>query len=188
MRSWRVIVGTSLIALAGCSHMTAASAAPTASGMQVEGVTPRARPPIVASHCAGLSPQELQEASDYVFKLSRIEPLHPADPRLPTGNPSVLIGITMYLPAERCISAAYLERLLSCHAIRVADASEHPNDPLLAPGITSVDVAEADGGQYRVSLTFAKRSDGAVIMRRVHALQQSRGSVHIQQLDPPAPQ
>ncbi len=89
----------------------------------------------------------------------------------------------MYLPAERGISRAYLERLLSCHAVQPAQVSDHPNDPLLAPGITSVDVVDADGGQYRVTVTVQHRRDAEQVLHRARALQQSGGTVHVQQID-----
>lgn len=179
MRVYRLILGFAFTTLVSCSHH---ATAPGTSSATVDGVTPRARPPIVASHCAGLSAEERREASEYVSKVSRVEPNYRPDPRLILDHSSALSGVSVYIPAERGINRAYLERLLSCHAIQPAQLNDHPNDPLLAPGITSVDVVDADGGQYRISISFERRRDGEHILQRARALGQTSGSIQVQQL------
>lgn len=168
--------------LYGCGRLADAGGASSAT---IDGVTPRSRPPIVASHCAGLSAEERREAAGYVSKVTAVAPVYLPDPRLILDHSNVVTGVSLYMPAERGLNRAYLERLLSCHAVQPAQASDHPNDPLLAPGITSVDVVEADGGQYRITIGFMRRREGEHILQRARALRQSSGSVRVQQVDVP---
>lgn len=184
MRVYRLILGFVAVALVACGG-AATGKAPDTTVSTVDAVTPRARPPIVASHCGGLSAEERREASDYVSRVTSVTPVYRSDPRLIMDHSAALTGVSLYIPAERGINRAYLERLLSCHAIAPAQLSDHPNDPLLSPGITSVDVVEADGGQYRISITTVRRSDGERILQRARALRQSTGAIVVEQLTTP---
>jgi hypothetical protein len=179
-RLYRLILGLALLWLAACGGLTDRT---STSGTGVDGVVTRPPPPIVASHCAGLSAEERREAAGYVSRITYATPTYWPDPRLTSGHSAVLTGVSLYMPAERAISRAYLERLLSCHAIQPAQASDHPNDPLLAPGITSVDVVDADGGQYRITISVQHRRDAEHILQRTRALRQSSGTVRVQQVD-----
>jgi hypothetical protein len=183
-------LGIVITLLAACGGLAGASSSLGAATKN--GPPPRPPPPIFASHCAGLTQDELREAREYLFKVTRIEPMYRDDASSRVWyqglsvNPMLLIGVTLYTPAERCFSAAYLERLLSCHALQPPDLRDHPNDPLFGAGIISVDVQEADGGQYRISILAQRREQGTAILERARALQQSSGSVRVRQLEAPS--
>lgn len=151
-----------------------------------DGPPSRSLPPIRAAACDKLSPEALQEAASYALSLSRATPVYRRDFRLPEGasnNPPALIGVRLYVPAERGVNRAYLERILSCHARKQAAPHDHPNDPFLSAGITALEVVAVDGGQYRVTVMVHRRADGDRILEKAHALQQKSGSIQVQQMD-----
>lgn len=166
------------------------SIAPTTDA-SVEGYAPtaRPRPPISASLCSGLSSDELREASEYLLHYTHIRPLYPKDgtfliqQRYIGDNPGLVVGVEIYVPAERGMNRAYVERLLSCHAVAPPALADHPNDPLFAPGIVAVNVEEADGGEYRISIRTETSHQARALAERTRMLQRASGSVRVEQLD-----
>ncbi|MFW5876725.1 MAG: hypothetical protein ACOCXM_08305 [Myxococcota bacterium] len=74
------------------------------------------------------------------------------------------MGAAVLVPAEQGMTAAYLQRALSCHAAR-AEGSQSP----LAVDGAQVEVRATDGA-FQVTVTADRRSDAREIQRRVEAL------------------
>ena len=94
-------------------------------------------------------------------------------------QPRELIGAELYVDAEPGVNQPYLQRLLSCHA--AASGVAHPNDPLRAANVRSLDV-RVQGHQFVIAVTGANREAGREIWQKSQALLQSGGSVEVQQL------
>lgn len=183
-----------LLTLSGCYGAHANTrAAPSASFQDPStgeiGLKVRARPLIYASRCAGLTPDELAEGRAYVHRLVRIEPLYPRSAefilqqRGVGENPGLVTGAIIYVPAEKGLNRAYLERLLSCHALEPPELGEHPNDPLLAPGIVSVEIEDSDGGEYKITIVNKSAASARDVLARAQALLASPGRVRIEQAE-----
>ena len=181
----------------GCVRSSVMTSAPssrdpiTAATVQANPLPARPRPPIAASRCSGLSSEELSEASEYLLRYTRIRPLYPKDgtfliqQRYMGDNPGLVVGVEIYVPGERGMNRAYVERLLSCHAVAPPALVDHPNDPLLAPGIIAVSVEEADGGEYRISIRTETNQQARALAERTRMLRAASGSVSVQQIDTP---
>lgn len=167
------------------------TAAPTVSTLSNAS---RKRPPLAARNCGGLSQEELLEASDYLSHVTRFTKLYPEDAtdsiqqRDISGDPGRVVGVILFIPAERGLNRAYLERLLYCHAVKPPALGEHPNDPLLASGIVSVDVTESPGGEYQIKIVAESRAETEQLLQRTQALGRQTGSVQVHQLDLEAPE
>lgn len=100
------------------------------------------------------------------------------------GKPGVAVGVKLYLPAEYGMNRAYLERLLTCHAVQPPRLDEHPNDPLLTAGIIALTIDEASGGEYEISILTETRQAAKDVVQRAQAILPRRGSVRVEQLAP----
>lgn len=147
-----------------------------------------------ASVCSGLTATDYQDALSLYSpgKVQNAERLYQVkrDTSHPTTRAGLatatrsLAGAKFYVPAERGLTAAYLERTLTCHSINdhatAMGAVVHPNDPLRVDGVADVDVVEA-GPSFAVSVIGKDRAAGEAIWQRADALQRST-SVEVQQV------
>jgi len=167
-----VAVGTA-VALTACSAATRPAQAPTT---------------LARASCGGIADLDQEVSNLYASGVTRVDKLYLDDPkgaapntRAGTAQPArYMAGATLYVPAERGVSSAYLERVLSCHAAG-RTASGHDQDPLRVAGVQDVNVREA-GPELRIAIAGANADAGEAILQRARALSSRSGRVEVQQL------
>lgn len=133
-----------------------------------------------AGQCSGLDDIDQQVAELYANKISKVEPIHRTQFVARAIQPRYVAGAQLTVPAERGMTAAYLERTLSCHAAARTDAA-HPNDPLRVEGVEDIDV-EARGPSFRIAVTGLDRAAGKAIWQRARALEAQNTQVEVEQV------
>jgi hypothetical protein len=78
------------------------------------------------------------------------------------------------------MSAAYMQRALSCHAAQTASTDSSP-DPLRVAGVEQVQVRES-GAMMRISITSNNQQVARQIVNQAEALKGSQGDVSVEQL------
>lgn len=141
---------------------------------------PQTKLQVASARCADLSAQTVSEVYG-PDKILKVEPTY--ERRIVTRGTTLqyVSGAHLYVPAERGMNEAYLERVLSCHAASTAAAGDHPNDPLRVAGIQHVDVAAA-GPTMRIAIKGTNAQAGKAIYQRSQAYRQPQGQVSVEQL------
>jgi hypothetical protein len=135
-------------------------------------------PRYAAADCTGLGSDATVASLYSSGKIRKVEPIYRRQFLARAIQPVYVAGAKLYVPAQRDLNPAYLERVLSCHARSGSVA--HANDPLRARGITDVDVA-AQGPMLRIEITGADRAAGKDIWQRTRTLYE-RSDVAVEQL------
>jgi hypothetical protein len=136
-------------------------------------------PQVAHASCAGLPADDTVSRLYGPGSITRVEPIQRTEFLARAIQRKYVIGANLYVPAEPGMTAPYLERVLSCHAVSRSGA--HPNDPLRAQGVADVDV-DAAGPSLRITIMGNNRTAGAEILQRARALQGQQGDVSVQQL------
>jgi hypothetical protein len=102
-------------------------------------------------------------------------------------QPVFVSGAKLTIPAQPNTSDAYMERALSCHAVARARMTTGGADPLSVEGVQNVRV-ESVGPMTEISITSTNRHAAKQIVQHAQALEQSGGSVSVQQLSLATPQ
>lgn len=131
------------------------------------------------AQCAALGDVSGQVADIYANKVSAVKPVKRTEFKARAIQPKVIAGAELYVPGERGMSEAYLDRMMSCHAASNTP-SQHPNDPLRAAAIEGVEV-DSVGSHYRVTITGRDRAAGEAIWQSARTLDPS-STVHVQQI------
>jgi len=153
-------------ALGGCS---AASQTRTHTAAHVAG-----------AQCTSLTDRDRQVAELHApGQVTHVAPFHRQEFVARAIQPRYLAGAKLYVPAQQGFSEPYLERVLSCHA--AAKTTVHPNDPLRADNIRSIDVTTA-GSQFVVTIQGSDRRAGKEIWQRAKALHEPSSEVEVRQL------
>jgi hypothetical protein len=161
--------GTTLLALSlmvgGC-----------AAGTQMHASAPAA----VGTQCAGLQDIDREVAALYApGNVERVQPLYHTEFFARAIQHRSVAGAELYVPAQRGMNDAYVERMLSCHA--ASGANVHPNDPLRVANVRGVDVKSV-GPRLVISITGADRQSGKEILERARALHGESTQVDVRQL------
>jgi hypothetical protein len=135
--------------------------------------------------CSGLDDADRQVAALYAGKVSNVKPIHETTFVARAIQPRHVAGAKFTVPAERGVTAAYLERTLSCHAV-ASSAAGHPNDPLRVEGIRNVNVRER-GPAFEIAVTGVDRDAGKAILERARALESQGSRIEVQQIAASAP-
>lgn len=164
-------MNTLKVALTAAIVMTGASCA----GAQH---TARALPELSA--CRGLSDLDQRVAQVYdVARVRRVSPIYRKHFLARAIQPRYLHGAELYVDAEAGVSQPYMQRVLSCYA--EARSGGHPNDPLSAEHVESVNV-RTQGSHYVIAVTSSDRHAAKQIWQRARGLVQPRSHVEVQQL------
>ena len=126
--------------------------------------------------CRGVS----ADAVDQLASVKKVETLYRTEFRARAIQPRFVSGAALHVPAQPGISAAYLERALSCHAAQTASNDGRPN-PLRVAGVEKVQVRES-GAMMRVAITSHDTNAAKEIVKQAKALQNAQGDVSVQQL------
>jgi hypothetical protein len=137
------------------------------------------QPRIASANCAGLPSTGAVRELLAPGNIQSVEPIHTTQFLARAIQPTYVSGANLYVLAQPGLNEAYVERVLTCHAASGTAVSAH--DPLLAEGVTDVDVS-AQGPTLRIAILGANRAAGKDILRRARALQQLRGEVSVEQL------
>lgn len=133
----------------------------------------------LSHNCNALGDVSGQVADLYANGVSAVKPVEQQIFVARAIQPKVVTGAELYVPADKDMNGAYLDRLMSCHASsRVASA--HPNDPLRVDGVERVDVDEV-GSNFRITVTGSDRAAGRAIWQSAQQLH-GGGNVSVQQL------
>jgi hypothetical protein len=106
--------------------------------------------------------------------IAHVAPAYHTTPHFEGQKPAYVAGAEIYIPAEAGMSAAYLERTLSCFA--ASHSSALANDPFHVEGVRSI-TASSVGSSFRVEVRGADRSTGEEILKHAQAL---RGSTRVE--------
>lgn len=135
------------------------------------------RPLAARADCSGLDATAL--AGLYApGKVMKVEPTYRQVFVARAIQPRFVSGAALYIPAERGMHEAYLERGLSCRAASLT--RRDAQDPFAVDGVTDIDV-KATGAMMRVSITGADRAAGKEIWERARELRR-RGDVSVEQM------
>ncbi len=126
--------------------------------------------------CKGVS----AGATEQLANVTKVETLYRTEFRARAIQPRFISGAALHVPAQPGVSAAYLERALSCHAAQTASHDGRP-DPLRVAGVEQVQVRET-GAMMRVAITSRDTEAAKQIVKQAEALQNARGEVSVQQL------
>jgi hypothetical protein len=147
------------------------------AGTQKPALSPR----LASTDCAGVSsdsvaqlyaPGTIKEVTPLYrkrFVARAIQPIYPS-------------GAMVSIPAQPGMTDAYLERALSCHAASHArTGTTDAADPLAVSGIDDVDVKSV-GSRTQITITSTDSKAARQIVQHAKTLQQSGGSVSVEQL------
>lgn len=157
--------------------LTVATAAAVLAGCAAHSSQHSAR--ALNHNCSALGDVSVQVAELYTDKVAAVKPVRDKIFVARAIQPVVIIGAELYVPAEKDMSGAYLDRLMSCHAGSQV-ASAHPNDPLRVDGVDRIDVDEV-GSNFRITVTSEDRAAGRAIWQSAQRLRDG-GSVSVHQL------
>ena len=159
---------TTLMTLAAALAVTACGAATQQRPTQV-----------ATSGCDGLGDVGATVASVYAAgNIEEVKPIYRKEFLARALQPRYVAGAALYVPAQEGMHGAYLQRVLSCHAV---GAGDHAADPLRVEGVRRVDVRE-QGARMRIAISGEGRAAGKAILARARALQTQTSSVSVEQL------
>jgi hypothetical protein len=160
------IVAAAAMALAGCSTTTAPDA--------LSGTT-------TPNLCSGLPDTSATVSELYASGGAYgAEPVYRREFLARAIQPRRIAGATFSVAPEPDTNAAYLERVLTCHAL-AGSGEAHPNDPLRAAGVRHVGVKQV-GPAYRVVILGTDHRAGGEIWRRAQTVVGDDVRVEVEQV------
>lgn len=112
--------------------------------------------------------------------VKRVETLYRKEFIARAIQPTFVSGAALHVPAQPGMTAAYMQRALSCHAAQTASVDSRP-DPLRVAGVEQISVRES-GAMMRVAITSNNREVAKQIVQQAEALRDARGDVTVEQL------